>query len=52
MIAVDTNLLIYSHRLESPFHRSAKELIESLRSALPPWAIPWPQEAKMDFYFA
>ena len=42
MIAVDTNLLIYSHRPESPFHQSAKELIESLRSAPRPWAIPWP----------
>jgi toxin-antitoxin system PIN domain toxin len=42
MIAVDTNLLIYSHRLESPFHRAAKELIESLRSHSETWAIPWP----------
>jgi uncharacterized protein len=42
MIAVDTNLLVYSHRLENPFHQSAKELIESLRRSLAPWAIPWP----------
>jgi hypothetical protein len=42
MIAVDTNLLIYSHRLESPFHQSAKGLIESLRNNPGPWAIPWP----------
>jgi toxin-antitoxin system PIN domain toxin len=42
MIAVDTNLLIYSHRLEKPFHRAAKETIESLRSDAAPWAIPWP----------
>jgi len=42
MIAVDTNLLIYSHRLEGPFHHAAKELIETLRSNPGPWAIPWP----------
>jgi uncharacterized protein len=42
MIAVDTNLLVYAHRRESPFHQSAKELIESLRRTPAPWAIPWP----------
>ena len=42
MIAVDTNLLVYSHRLEGPFHHSAKELIETLRSSPGTWAIPWP----------
>jgi uncharacterized protein len=42
MIAVDTNLLVYSHRLESPFHQVTKELIETLRDAPGPWAIPWP----------
>src|SRR3954469_8681130 len=42
MIAVDTNLLVYSHRSDSPFHVAAKELIEALRSNLAPWAIPWP----------
>lgn len=42
MIAVDTNLLVYSHRSDSPFHQAAKELMESLRSSPAPWAIPWP----------
>ena len=42
MIAVDTNLLVYSHRPESPSHRAAKEMIESLRNQLGDWAIPWP----------
>ena len=42
MIAVDTNLLVYSHRSDSPFHLAAKELIESLRTQPAPWAIPWP----------
>lgn len=42
MIAVDTNLLVYSHRSDSPFHLAAKESIESLRAQPAPWAIPWP----------
>ena len=42
MIAVDTNLLVYSHRSDSPFHQPAKELIEILRSQPASWAIPWP----------
>jgi len=41
MIAVDTNLLVYSHRPESSFHQAAKELIETLRGDPGPWAIPW-----------
>jgi len=42
MIAVDTNVLVYSHRLESPFHQHARELIEGLRTGSGSWAIPWP----------
>ena len=38
MIAVDTNILVYAHRADSPFHEAALERIISL--AL--WAIPWP----------
>ncbi len=42
MIAVDTNLLVYSHRGDSEFHVTAKELIDRLRHQSAPWAIPWP----------
>jgi len=42
MIAVDTNLLIYSHREDSPFHAAAKQTIDALRHQAGPWAIPWP----------
>jgi toxin-antitoxin system PIN domain toxin len=42
MIALDTNLLVYAHRSDSPFHGPAKELLESLRRQPSPWAIPWP----------
>ena len=41
MIAVDTNLLVYSHREDSKFHAPAKELIDGLRHQSSPWAIPW-----------
>ena len=42
MIAVDTNILVYAHRTDSPFHDRAREAIESVASAARPWAIPWP----------
>jgi uncharacterized protein len=42
MIAVDTNLLVYAHREDSPFHAVAKETVEGLRDQSTPWAIPWP----------
>jgi toxin-antitoxin system PIN domain toxin len=42
VIAVDSNLLIYSHREDSEFHSGAIELIDSLRHNPSPWAIPWP----------
>ena len=42
MTAVDTNILIYSHREESPWHPQAKAQIETLRDNAAPWAIPWP----------
>jgi len=42
LIAVDTNLLVYAHRADAPQHNAALELLESLRSARGPWAIPWP----------
>lgn len=41
MIGVDTNILVYAHREDSPHHRAARtalaELVESDRS----WAVPW-----------
>lgn len=42
MIAVDTNLLVYAHREDSPFHVGAAQCIESLANEPAPWAIPWP----------
>lgn len=42
MIAVDTNLLVYAHREDSPFHERAYAGIEKLAGGLAAWAIPWP----------
>lgn len=42
MIAVDTNLLVYAHRSDSPFHAKSKSLLEALRGQPAPWAVPWP----------
>jgi toxin-antitoxin system PIN domain toxin len=42
VIAVDTNILVYAHRAEMPFHRKAKSIVESLAHSAALWAIPWP----------
>ena len=42
MIAVDTNILVYAHRADSPFHDRARSAIESLAAGAREWAIPWP----------
>lgn len=42
MIAVDTNILIYSHRIESPWHATAKSSVTALTMGRSRWAIPWP----------
>ena len=41
MIAVDTNLLVYAHRLDSQFQRPAAACIASLAEGKAAWAIPW-----------
>jgi len=42
MIAVDTNILVYAHREESPFHKKALACITELSEGRASWAIPWP----------
>ena len=42
MIAVDTNILVYAHRFESPFNQVAFERLTELAKGAAPWAIPWP----------
>ncbi len=42
MIAVDTNILVYSHREDSLFFSRAFEAVKSLAESGTSWAIPWP----------
>ncbi len=42
MIAVDTNILVYSHRAESPHFSRASSQIRALAQSPSAWAIPWP----------
>lgn len=42
MIAVDTNILVYAHRQDSPWHERAAATLIALAEGSEPWAIPWP----------
>jgi len=42
MIAVDSNLLVYAHREDSPWHNAANSCLTGLAEGRQAWAIPWP----------
>jgi len=42
MIAVDTNILVYCHREDSPWHDAAYAALAKLAQSQKAWAIPWP----------
>jgi uncharacterized protein len=42
MIALDTNVLVFAHREDSPFHKQALACVRTLATARASWAIPWP----------
>ena len=42
MIAADTNILVYAHRVDSEWHEQAKARIESLAQGRVSWGLPWP----------
>jgi toxin-antitoxin system PIN domain toxin len=42
VIAVDTNVLVYAYRADSPFHDPARSTLEALAAGPRTWAIPWP----------
>ena len=42
MIAVDTNILVYAHRQDSPFHEAALGRLTELAEGAANWGIPWP----------
>ncbi len=42
MIAVDTNILVYAHRSDSPYYAQAASVLKTLSEGDVAWAIPWP----------
>lgn len=42
MIAVDTNILVYAHRKDSPWHEAARLRVAELAEGRGAWAIPCP----------
>jgi toxin-antitoxin system PIN domain toxin len=42
VIAVDANILVYAHRVDSNWHDAASRVIRQLAESVSPWAIPWP----------
>ena len=42
MIAVDTNLLVYAYREDSPLHQAATENLQPVIEGSAAWALPWP----------
>lgn len=42
MIAVDTNVLVYAHREDAPFHAAARLRLQELAEGSALWGIPWP----------
>ncbi len=42
MIAVDTNILVYAHREDSPWHEAALQALTELAEGTATWSIPWP----------
>jgi len=42
VIAIDTNILVYAHRVDSVWHERADRCVAELAESGKPWAIPWP----------
>jgi toxin-antitoxin system PIN domain toxin len=42
VIAVDTNLLVYAHREDSPWHEQAYLAVAALAGGRETWGLPWP----------
>jgi len=41
LIAVDTNILVYAHRRDSPWHEQAAACLRALAESTASWALPW-----------
>jgi len=42
LIALDTNILVYAHRADAPFHKAAVDGVAALAQGRAQWCIPWP----------
>ena len=42
MIAIDTNILVYAHRSDLPFHEPARSRLAALAAGPHRWCVPWP----------
>jgi toxin-antitoxin system PIN domain toxin len=42
VIALDTNVLVYARREETPHHEEARRLLRDLAEGDRAWALPWP----------
>lgn len=42
MIALDTNILVYAHRRDSPHHEQAQRALSTLVGGPTPVGVPWP----------
>ena len=42
MIAVDTNILVYAHRVDSKWHVAARACLQQVCEGAGPWTILWP----------
>jgi uncharacterized protein len=42
VIAIDTNILVYAHREDAPWHDAAVSAVTGLAEGTTPWALPWP----------
>jgi toxin-antitoxin system PIN domain toxin len=42
MIAIDTNLLVFAHRGNSPDHQAALAALQPVFEGADAWALPWP----------
>jgi uncharacterized protein len=42
LIAVDTNILVHAHRLDSPWHAPAAARLKELAEGSSSWGLPWP----------
>jgi len=42
LIALETNILVYAHRADSPWNQQARQVVEVLANGSAAWAIPWP----------